>query len=78
MHAMPRGKRPDRQALALAIAPDLLELLHSGSHSLPASEPRSMSATRSADDQTKWGQMKPSQWGQISPSFLNARSSTMS
>jgi hypothetical protein len=32
-----------------------------------------MSATRSADDRTKWGQMKSSQWGQISPSFLLAR-----
>jgi hypothetical protein len=34
MHAVALCQRPDRQALPVAITPDLLELLHSGSHSL--------------------------------------------
>ena len=67
---MALGKRTQRQLLTLAITTDLLELFHSGSHFLPAPDPRSMSTGASADHRTRWGQFKPSQWGQIRPSFL--------
>ena len=32
MHPMTRGQRPDREPLTIAIAPDLLERLHPGTH----------------------------------------------
>jgi len=52
MHTMALDQRTDRQALTLTNSSDLLEQLHSGSHFLPAPDPRSMSARSSADDRT--------------------------
>jgi hypothetical protein len=72
VHAMALGQRAQRHVLALAITTDLLELFHSGSHFLPAPDPRSMSTGASADHRTRWGQFKPSQWGQMRPSFLDS------
>ena len=41
MNTVTLGQRPDRQPLTLAVTPDLLELRHSGTHSLRASAQRS-------------------------------------
>lgn len=70
MNPILRRERPDRQPITIAITPDLLEQLHSGTHFLAASPSTlEMSAGSSAARRTKWGQIKPSQRGQPRPSF---------
>jgi hypothetical protein len=41
VNTVPLRQRPNRQPLTITITPDLLELLHSGTHSLRAPDPRS-------------------------------------
>ena len=69
MHTMAACKRPDRQPLAIAVTPDLFELLHSGSHSFEPPVRAPSSANRQAAIGRRWDQFKPSQWGQFRTSF---------
>ncbi len=50
-----RGKRPDREALAVVIPADLLEQLHPGTHPLCRPPMRALTRARSADDRTEGG-----------------------
>ena len=61
-------QRPDREPLPITVTSDLLEQLHSGTHFLAASDPRSMSAGSSAAVGRSGAKLRPSQWGQFRPS----------
>jgi hypothetical protein len=65
MNPMAPRQRADRQPLAIAVTPDLFELLHSGFHSsVPPIRALKMSANRQATIGRRWGQFKRPQWGQ--------------
>jgi hypothetical protein len=69
VHPMALRQRPDRQPLPIAVTPDLLELLHFGSHSSVPPIRAQDEGQPSGHDRTEVGLVEQSQRGQFRPSF---------